>query len=360
MKQHTFFLIIIFLVFGISNINAKGTDSNITIHLIKEFAIDANASIYDMQYSLNKKSIFLVYGNNEIKVLNINSGKLFDVIRSDEYSGEHNEDGIYSIAFSPDEKRIISGTKETISIWDSTTYKLLKRFSISEISKNNIEISPQKAEIEYLPISSIMSLQYSPDGKMIMAFAANTIRIWDAKTTEVIKVFVGKNFKYADAGYSKYSPSGKEIAIQLNNESFNVGIYDSKNYKLKYKIGNPQNSMSHIEFSPDNKNIAVSYNNDSIKIFDIATGKLLHVLGGSIKTNIHIESMAYSPDGKILLSQTRANDIVKIWNTQTGKFLCSFKTGAYTPIKFISDRNFITVSDNKIKIWKIESREIKK
>ena len=148
MKKHTLFLITIFLVFAISNINAKEMDNNITLRLVKKFAIDANASVYDIQYSLNKKSIFLTYGNNKIKALNINSGKLSDVIISDEYAGKHNEDGIYSIAFSPDEKRIISGTQETISIWDSTTYKLIKRFEICEVSKNNIKISPQKAEIE--------------------------------------------------------------------------------------------------------------------------------------------------------------------------------------------------------------------
>ena len=358
MKKYTKLLFeTIILLFGLSTIHAnEKIDNNITLKLVKEITLDSSLDYAcDIRYSPNEKSIIVAYRDNYIRILDIENGKLSTVIHDDESQGD---DGICSIAFSPDEKRIISGTKETISIWDSTTYKLLKRFSISEVSKiNTIKSCETGCDEKLIPVDFISNLNYSPDGKNIIAYAANTIMIWNSETGELIKKFISDNYTYINAYCTKYSPNGKEIAIQVNNEHFNVGIYDSKNYELKYKIGTPNESISCIEFSPNGKQIAISYNNDTIKIFDTKSGVLLYNLVGKNKKYIHIQNMLYALNGKILLSVSDNSNILKAWNAQSGKLLNSFKIDKVNMDQVIylpNKRYIVTTMENRIKVWKIE------
>jgi WD40 repeat protein len=357
MKKYTKLLFeTIILLFGLSTIHAnEKIDNNITLKLVKEITLDSSLDYAcDIRYSPNEKSISVAYGDNYIRILDIENGKLSTVIHDDESQGD---DGICSIAFSPNGKKTISGTTKTISIWDNKTHKLFKRIIIFEAGKANPIITPQEFEAEYIPIAEISSLRYSPDGKNIIAYAANTIMIWNSETGELIKKFISDNYTYINAYCTKYSPSGKEIAIQVNNEHFNVGIYDSKNYELKYKIGTPNESISCIEFSPDGKQIAIGYDYDTIKIFDILTGKLLHAFGSKNKKYIHIQNMLYALNGKILLSVSDNSNILKAWNAQSGKLLNSFKIDKVNIDQVIylpNKRYIVTTMENRIKVWKIE------
>ena len=80
---------------------------------------------------------------------------------------------IVSVAYSPDGKRIISGSGDkTIKIWDANIGRCL----------NSLEGHS----------GVVTSVAYSPDGtKIISGSRDNTIKIWDANTGQCLKTLEG-------------------------------------------------------------------------------------------------------------------------------------------------------------------------
>ena len=76
---------------------------------------------------------------------------------------------VYSVAYSPDGTKIISGSyDQTIKIWDANTGECLKTL------EGHIE--------------PVQSVAYSPDGtKIISGSVDKTIKIWDANTGQCLK-----------------------------------------------------------------------------------------------------------------------------------------------------------------------------
>ena len=73
-------------------------------------------------------------------------------------------DGVSSVAFSPDGKRIASGSKDkTVKVWDAETGQ---------------EVLTLKGHPNW-----VTSVAFSPDGKRIVSGCpANTVKVWDAET----------------------------------------------------------------------------------------------------------------------------------------------------------------------------------
>ena len=74
-----------------------------------------------------------------------------------------------------------------------------------------------------------------------------------------------------------------------------------------------------IALSPDGASFAVGGWNGTAQVWEIASGKLLHVLphGGS---GIAVSAIAFSPDGKyIATGSNKQDDYIQLWDAQTGK-----------------------------------------
>ena len=75
-------------------------------------------------------------------------------------------DTVTSAAFSPDGKRIVSGSSdETVRIWDASTGQPVG--------------SPLEGRTDY-----VRSVAFSPDGKRIVSESYNTVQIQDAATSQ--------------------------------------------------------------------------------------------------------------------------------------------------------------------------------
>ena len=78
-------------------------------------------------------------------------------------------DWVWSVAFSPDGRRIVSGSNDkTIRVWDAETGEEV--------------VGPLKGHSDL-----VWSVAFSPDGRRIVSGSSDkTIRVWDAETGEKV------------------------------------------------------------------------------------------------------------------------------------------------------------------------------
>ncbi len=99
------------------------------------------------------------------------------------------ENHLYSIAFSPDSQRLVSGTANNAArVWDLTSGRLL--FEL-----------PHKA--------NVYSASFSPDGRTILTSSVDdTARLWDAATGKSISEPM---VHYQRVIHAEFSPSGEQL-----------------------------------------------------------------------------------------------------------------------------------------------------
>ncbi len=117
-------------------------------------------------------------------------------------------------------------------------------------------------------------------------------------------------------------------------------------------------SVESIAFSPDGKLLASGSFDKTIKLWDIATGDVQQNLEGHLNM---IESIAFSPDGKLLASDSY-DETVKLWDTTTDDVQQTLE-GHSKPIQSIafSPDGMLLASDSTdktIKLWNIVTGDV--
>ncbi len=287
-------------------------------------------------------------------------GSLLDVIRENQEQNQlHHEAEVNSVAFSPNSKHIVSGSRDgTVRIWDAATGEPIGKALIGHTkSVNAVAFSPNGKRIvsgssDYLrtnkdntvriwdaatgqPIGQplkghtdvVKSVAYSPDGKRIVSGSEDkTIRVWEAATGKPL----GKPIKEDDTVTSvAFSPNGKDIVsgrLGGTVRIWNAATTEAIGKPLPLK-GN-EYGITSVAFNPDGKRIlSVSYDG-TVRIGNATTGEAIgkpFILGQPSKIvnpskyyDVLVTSVAFSPDGKRILSSSR-DGTIRIWDAATGQ-----------------------------------------
>ena len=136
-------------------------------------------------------------------------------------------------------------------------------------------------------------------------------------------------------------------------------------------LGERSSGVNAVAFSPDGRTLVSGHDNGAIAVWDTATGKKLTVLGGApvqmfsagSPTQNAMNSVAFSPDGKVLASGSRDAEII-IWDVSTWRKLITFK-GVYAPVNsvaFSPDGRMLASAGNDAAVifWDVATWEKKK
>ncbi len=243
-----------------------------------------------------------------------------------------------SVAFSPDGKRIVSGSNETtLTVWDAdkgTEVRTLKRHT-----------------------DAVTSVAFSPDGKRIVSASIGDavllgwlrpgeIKLWDADKGTEVRTLKGH------AGWVKrvaYSPDGKRIVSGSQDTTLKLWDAD-KGTEVRTLKGHTA-PVSSVAFSPDGKRIVSGSKDNTVKVWDADKGQLTRSFDGHTGG---VTSVAFSPDGKRIVSGGNDNT-VKVWDSQTGQQILSLKghTDVVTCVAFSPDgKRILSASmDYTVKVW---------
>jgi len=222
-----------------------------------------------------------------------------------------------SIAFSPDSKYLAVKYSRTIKIWNTQNWKE----------------KPKTLDYEYVTLDSTVFSPKDKKGNYYIVLASeNRISMLDPQTVKGRL----KTSHHEDKGFRSiaFSPNGKYLAtyedsswLSINSE---INICDLKTRELHKKIlfrhgyqnetfciYEPSIKVESIAFSPDSKYLVSGLNNGVITIWNTTTRKLQTL--ESHKENVNL--IAFSPDSKYLASGSSDAGTIKIWDTKTWSLL---------------------------------------
>ena len=228
-----------------------------------------------------------------IKLWNIKTGQKIITFKHDA--------AISSVVFSPDGKTIAFGSGySAVKLWEISSEQIIATFG----------------EYKYMRMPN--SVVFSPDGNLLASGGPmGMVNVWNVETGQNIATFQHK----AEVNVVAFSPDGETLASSSYDAT--LRLYNITT-DTEITTIRERRSIKAIAFSPDGKTLAwVSVDIrtlvKTIKLWNMEMGEPSHANITEFSDPVFgITSIAFSPDGKSLVSASHGDGVVKVWNVDTG------------------------------------------
>lgn len=255
---------------------------------------------------------------------------------------------VRSVDVAPDGTVVATSRGNQIHIYDAKTgeYK-------STLKDPNL-VTPEGQPAEAAHLSLVDALCFSPDGKTLASGSFREMKLWNIEDGSLKKIVT----EFLDRVVAiDYSPDGQLIATGGGpaTENGEVKLFNPDGNHVRTIEAAHSDTVFGVAFSPDNSKLATCAADKFVKIWEVASGNLVHSLEGHTH---HVMDVGWKNDGKLLASASADNSI-KIWDTEKGEQVRTVNghSKQVTRLRFLpNSQMFLTVSgDRQLKMWNIDN-----
>lgn len=182
------------------------------------------------------------------------------------------------------------------------------------------------------------AVAFSPDGKYVVTGGQTrpflgrgnvkkeqeqdqyALNVWDASKGTIVWKFPGFRGPSLQVYDVKFSRDGRYFAATSLNELY---VFDTSIWKAVRKFS-VKGCMA-ADFSPDGKKIIFGDSNGLLHFREIATSReIWRVRGHTTCLGWAPNSIAFSPDGKSVLTSSRCDSTVRVWDAASGRQVREF------------------------------------
>jgi WD40 repeat protein len=276
---------------------------------------------------------------------------------------------VYSVAFSADGRKLVSGGADgSVRWWDAKTGKEQRRFDGHNGPVWTVAVSPTGQRIMsggfdrtirlWDPVSGkeskqlaghddyVRSVAFSGDGRVALSGGDDRlVKVWDP-ITGTVRICRGHDHFVFGMAITRDGKRGLSASLDKT-----VRYWDLESGDPILVLTGHTDTVLAVAFSPDGRRALSGSTDKTVRVWDLKTGSVLHTLKGH---GGYVHSVAFSPDGRRALSAGQDGKLY-LWDVDTGKLLRTLEghSGAVWSVAFSQDGRFAASAgnDGTVRLW---------
>ncbi len=281
---------------------------------------------------------------------------------------------VWSVAFTPDGKTLMSAGHLRVQMWDLATREVRTNYpgQIGALSKSGTMLATAESSpfffewwgpviLRAWPSGEILhrldepgrTMAFSPDGKLLaVAAIPNGISLWDTATGKRLKNLPTPNSVWS----LSFSPDGRRLLSAGWSSDVSVWTLDEDS-PVRTISGHHLNVWSAV-FSPDGATIATTGSDQTVRLWSSATLAPIALLRGH---GNEVWCAAFSPEGALLASGGK-DQAVMLWSTSGAARRDTLPNASGTRPIFSADGKWLVTANpaagSAPELWRCENPAI--